>query len=114
MTEDYVELAEKFSENAVIRGQSIYFPVDEARHVVDFCRVRGWAVVGLEGIHLDCGALVADTGFIADFSEDEDRHDWPLYVQTCADAAERILTEWSTESDLLIDVVVLTCPDDAS
>ncbi|MGH3874388.1 MAG: hypothetical protein ACRDSR_23290 [Pseudonocardiaceae bacterium] len=111
MTEDHIELLREFPDNVIIRGNSVYFAVGDAGRVVDFCRMRGWAVVGLEGLHLDRGTVVADMNLIADFSEEDDQDDWSRYVQACAAEAERVLVEWAGNSELLVEVVVLTCPD---
>jgi hypothetical protein len=111
MIDIHNELIKAFPNEATSGGRSVYFEVGKAVGVVKFCQTNGWAVIGLEGFHLDGNDLVPDLGFIADFTGTTHTSSWSDYVQLCATGAETVLNRWVSNPALMVELVVKTEAD---
>jgi hypothetical protein len=99
MDESTAALRAAFPAEAFEHGESVYFPIQDAKRVVAFLEARGWPILGLEGLHTDGEAIYPRLDRIADFSGFESA------VDTFADA-RRILDIWERDESLLIDFTV--------
>ena len=108
------DLPDYFREKAVTRANSLYFDVDAALAVVEYCKAHGLGIAGIDGFVIEPEATVPLMNYMTDWSSFDDEPNWYVFVDKSAAAAMAALTFWRQEGlpkDFRVDVVVISETD---